>query len=52
MRTVGRDPAAMSWSAVDIDELAVAALAANAVLWELGPTVIPGVGDSLHQGLD
>ncbi|GLZ37865.1 N-6 DNA methylase [Actinokineospora sp. NBRC 105648] len=47
MRAAGRDPATVSWWAVDIDDLAIACLAVNAVLWELGPKVILGVADSL-----
>lgn len=47
MRRAGRDPAAVAWSAVDIDELAIACLAVNAHLWNLGPDVLLGVGDAL-----
>lgn len=47
MRQTGRDPATVSWSAVDVDELAIACLAVNAHLWGLGPDVLLGVGDAL-----
>jgi hypothetical protein len=47
MRRAGRDPATVRWVAVDIDELAVACLAVNAVLWGLGPDVLLGVGNAL-----
>lgn len=47
MRATGRDPSTIRWSAVDTDELAIACLAVNAVLWELGHEVVLGVGDSL-----
>ncbi|WP_131102978.1 N-6 DNA methylase [Streptomonospora litoralis] len=47
MRLEGRDPATVTWAAVDIDPLAVGCLAANVVLWELGPRVLLGVGNSL-----
>lgn len=47
MREQGRNPATASWWAVDIDDLAIAALAVNATLWELGPNVILGVANTL-----
>ena len=47
MRRAGRHPATVVWSAVDIDELAIACLAVNAHLWNLGPNVLLGVGDAL-----
>lgn len=47
MREQGRNPARSSWWAVDIDDLAIAVLAVNATLWELGPNVILGVADTL-----
>lgn len=45
MRHHGRDPATVTWVAVDVDPLAIACLAANALLWGLGPRVLLGVGD-------
>jgi hypothetical protein len=47
MRRAGRDPAAVRWVAVDIDEMAIACLAVNAHLWGLGPLVLLGVGNTL-----
>ncbi|MFI9389215.1 N-6 DNA methylase [Kutzneria sp. NPDC052558] len=47
MRAHGGDPTTVRWCAVDIDELAVACLTVNVVLWELGHDVVLGVGDSL-----
>ncbi|PSK89950.1 N-6 DNA methylase [Murinocardiopsis flavida] len=49
MREADRDPATATWVANDIDPLAVACLAVNAVLWELGPRVVIGVGDTLSD---
>ncbi|WP_344971222.1 N-6 DNA methylase [Salinactinospora qingdaonensis] len=49
MREHGRDPATVTWIAVDIDEEAIACLAVNVVLWGLGPRVLLGVGDSLSH---
>jgi hypothetical protein len=37
----------VQWFAVDTDPLAVACLAVNAVLWNLGPRVLLGVGNGL-----
>lgn len=47
IRRAGRDPAAVRWVAVDIDELAIACLAVNTHLWGLGPNVLLGVGNAL-----
>lgn len=47
MRRAGRDPATIAWSAVDVDELAIACLAVNVHLWNLGPNVLLGVGNAL-----
>jgi hypothetical protein len=47
LRERGRDPAALRWVAVDIDEVAVACLAVNVMLWGLGTDVLLGVGNSL-----
>lgn len=47
MRRAGRDPATIAWSAVDVDEFAVACLAVNVHLWNLGPNVLLGVGNAL-----
>ncbi len=47
LRAQGTDPASMLWIGGDIDDLAVACCAVNAALWELGPNVVLGVGDTL-----
>ncbi|GAA3745280.1 hypothetical protein HDA32_005131 [Spinactinospora alkalitolerans] len=49
MREQGRSPASAVWVANDVDALAVACLAVNAVLWELGTHVVIGVGDTLTE---
>lgn len=41
------DPASMLWIGGDVDEVAIACAAVNAVLWQLGPSVVLGVGDTL-----
>ena len=47
MRRTGGDPATVAWSAVEVDELAIACLAVNVYLWNLGLHVLPGVGNAL-----
>ncbi|MFJ8965341.1 N-6 DNA methylase [Lentzea sp. NPDC102401] len=47
MRELGRDPSTVEWWAVDVDELAIACLTVNAVLWGLGNKVVLGVGNGL-----
>lgn len=47
MRQLGRDPSTVEWWAVDVDELAMACLTVNAVLWGLGNKVVLGVGNGL-----
>jgi hypothetical protein len=47
MREHGRDPAGVAWAAVDIDPLAIAALAINTILWGLGDDVLLGVANVL-----
>ncbi len=49
MRDGGRNPETVLWTGVDIDQLAIACCAVNAVLWRLGPTVVLAVGDSLSD---
>lgn len=49
MRVRGQDPAHATWVGIDIDPLAVACAAVNAVLWQLGFRVVLGVGDSLTE---
>lgn len=47
MRELDRDPSTVEWWAVDVDDLAVACVAINVVLWELGHKIVLGVGDGL-----
>ncbi|WP_254235581.1 N-6 DNA methylase [Allokutzneria sp. A3M-2-11 16] len=49
MRHNGKDPRTVTWVAGDIDELAVACLAVNSLLWNLGPNTIFGVGNTLTE---
>ncbi|MFC1415401.1 N-6 DNA methylase [Streptacidiphilus cavernicola] len=50
LRDLGHDPADMLWVMVDIDAIAVAGAAVNAILWELGGNVAVIRGDSLAEG--
>ncbi|MFC8671442.1 N-6 DNA methylase [Streptomyces griseorubiginosus] len=50
MREHGIDPHQFGWSLTDIDPLAAAGAAVNAILWDLGPHVLIGCGDTLHEG--
>ncbi|MDH6214162.1 hypothetical protein [Streptomyces pseudovenezuelae] len=50
MRERGVDPHQFGWSLTDIDPLAAAGAAVNAILWDLGPHVLIGCGDTLHEG--
>ncbi|WP_328404049.1 SAM-dependent methyltransferase [Streptomyces sp. NBC_00390] len=43
------DPADFGWAMTDIDPVAAAGAAANAILWGLGPNVVVACGDTLHQ---
>lgn len=47
LRQHGKNPADILWYAIEIDPLAAACLAINAHLWNLGPNVIIGCGNSL-----
>ncbi|WP_143179736.1 N-6 DNA methylase [Streptomyces yunnanensis] len=47
LRQRGHDPAAFQWSMVDIDQIAAACCAVNAIIWELGPRVTVACADSL-----
>jgi hypothetical protein len=44
------DPHEFGWSLADIDPLAAAGAAVNAILWDLGPHVLIACGDTLHEG--
>ncbi|MER5640328.1 N-6 DNA methylase [Kitasatospora sp. NPDC002227] len=43
-------PADFAWSMTDIDPLAAACCALNAILWNLGPNVLVWCGDTLAEG--
>ncbi|MEU3742932.1 N-6 DNA methylase [Streptomyces sp. NPDC032198] len=47
LRERGQDPAGFQWSMVDIDPIAAACCAVNAMVWELGPRVTVACADSL-----
>jgi hypothetical protein len=47
IRCQGLDPADMLWFGADADELAVAAMAVNGLIWGLGPQVVLYAGDVL-----
>ncbi|MFL1433170.1 MULTISPECIES: N-6 DNA methylase, partial [unclassified Nocardiopsis] len=47
LRDHGHDPARVLWVGADVDPLAIACAAVNAVLWGLGPRVLLTVGDTL-----
>ncbi len=47
LRERGKDPAAYQWSMVDIDPIAAACAAVNAIVWALGPRVTVACADSL-----
>jgi hypothetical protein len=49
LRARGTDPHTMWWYAVDVDPIAVAALAVNVHLWDLGPQVVIGHADTLAE---
>lgn len=50
IRREGRDPHDFGWYACDIDRLAVAALAVNFHLWDLGPPVVVACADTILEG--
>jgi hypothetical protein len=47
IRELGGDPADYGWVMVDIDALAAAAAAVNAIVWDLGRGVVVACGDML-----
>ena len=51
LRWAGINPASVQWSATDPDELAIACLAVNVVLWGLGSDVLLVVTDCLTNPL-
>jgi hypothetical protein len=50
MRERDIDPHQFGWALTDIDPLAAAGAAVNAILWDLGPHVLIACGDTLHEG--
>jgi hypothetical protein len=50
MRDKNIDPHEFGWCLTDIDELAAAGAAVNAIIWDLGPHVLIACGDTLHDG--
>lgn len=49
LRRSGADPADYAWFGNDVDVLAIAGFAVNAVLWGLGNNVVLGVADCLED---
>ncbi|WP_369387282.1 N-6 DNA methylase [Streptomyces sp. CG1] len=47
LRDQGLDPADFQWSMCDVDEIAAACAAVNAIIWDLGPRVTVACDDSL-----
>ncbi|MEU7583797.1 N-6 DNA methylase [Streptomyces sp. NPDC041068] len=47
MREIGLDPAEVQWSMVDIDPIAAACAAVNAIVWAFGPRVTVACADAL-----
>lgn len=54
LRELGRNPHDYRWFGVDIDPIAAACAATNAIVWDLGPKVVIARGDGLSpdMGLD
>lgn len=50
IRREGRNPHDFWWYACDIDPIAVAALAVNFHVWDLGPRVVVGCANTLAEG--
>ncbi|MEU0770579.1 N-6 DNA methylase [Streptomyces albogriseolus] len=50
VREAGHDPHDHIWVMQDIDAIAAAGAAVNAILWDLGPNVLIAVGDTLAHG--
>ncbi|MEU2558403.1 N-6 DNA methylase [Streptomyces longispororuber] len=50
LRDRGLDPHDFGWSLTDIDPVAAAGAAVNAIIWDLGPHVLIACGDTLHEG--
>ena len=50
LRETGRDPRDYGWSMGEIDPLAAACCAVNAIVWGLGPNVLVACTDTLAEG--
>ncbi|MEV7279695.1 hypothetical protein [Streptomyces sp. NPDC093111] len=50
MRERGISPHGFGWCLTDIDPIAAAGAAVNAIVWDLGPHVLIACGDTLHDG--
>jgi N-6 DNA methylase len=50
LRNLHLDPADYVWALTDIDPLAAAGAAVNAIVWGLGPNVLISCGNSLSEG--
>jgi hypothetical protein len=50
LRHLHLDPADYGWAINDLDPLAAAGAAANAIVWGLGPNVLVSCGDTLAHG--
>ncbi|WP_327349621.1 N-6 DNA methylase [Streptomyces sp. NBC_01321] len=50
LRHLHVDPADYRWAINDLDPLAAASAAVNAIVWGLGPNVVVSCGDALRQG--
>ncbi|MFI9149444.1 N-6 DNA methylase [Streptomyces sp. NPDC053367] len=49
MRERDISPHDFGWALTDVDPIAVAGAAVNAILWDLGPHVLIACGDTLHE---
>ncbi|MFD8947722.1 N-6 DNA methylase [Streptomyces xanthophaeus] len=49
LRRDGEDPAERGWVMLELDSLAAAGAAVNALVWALGPRAVVGHGDTLAQ---
>ncbi|MFE7096583.1 N-6 DNA methylase [Streptomyces erythrochromogenes] len=50
MRELGLNPHDFGWAMTDIDPVAAAGAAVNAILWDLGPHVLVACADTLTEG--
>ncbi|MER7477382.1 N-6 DNA methylase [Streptomyces sp. NPDC126510] len=50
VRSMGIDPARMTWFAQEIDPLAAAGCAVNMIVWGMGPNSMVACGDTLAEG--